>query len=578
MKKIIPLLFFVSVIALATGSYFKNGHIFSDVPSGKIVGTTTNGQLQDSGGVSITQGGTGQAVASEAFKALWPAINLGDLIYSNGSGYPLRLNIGSSGKVLTSSGGVPTWAAAVGGVTSINSDSTAAQVITGSNNISASTTGGTTTVNGTLLAPKAAPAFSTSLTCSYATASTVPYLDASKNLVSSSVTPTELGYVSGVTSSIQTQINSKGAAPSGTTGLHPKFTSSSAIGNSQWGDGTNGEYQFQNYTAAKGTAAAPLLDLKPGTGVGLYTDSSANLYGSVNGAAAFESDGNVFKMFSGGDTTNYVGFSYTDSEIIRQIAYGSNVDVFHTQCSSGKTVCTWFLGPTGVDLLEFQSQTNTATGNEHLTEIAQNGVANTHALTFTRRGHGFGTNSLPLNALTVVANADVTNVVGTTTVNGSTTITGSGTSFVMDFGIGDFISVSSAASTYARITAIASATSMTVDTALGNGSSQTMNKKQAIQSWQNSAGTVLAEIDPNGKVGCRSGVTCGTSTCNGTTEVTVTTASVGTGTIILLTEQATGGTPLGVTYVSSRSAGTSFGFKCAATDTSTIGWSLLEPR
>lgn len=39
------------------------------------------------------------------------------------------------------------------------------------------------------------------------TASTVPYLNASKELVSSAVTPTELGYVSGVTSAIQTQIN-----------------------------------------------------------------------------------------------------------------------------------------------------------------------------------------------------------------------------------------------------------------------------------------------------------------------------------------------------------------------------------
>lgn len=40
------------------------------------------------------------------------------------------------------------------------------------------------------------------------TASTVPYLDANKKLASSSVTPTELNYLSGVTSSIQTQLNS----------------------------------------------------------------------------------------------------------------------------------------------------------------------------------------------------------------------------------------------------------------------------------------------------------------------------------------------------------------------------------
>lgn len=41
------------------------------------------------------------------------------------------------------------------------------------------------------------------------TATTVPYLDASKQLTSSSVTPTELGYVSGVTSAIQTQFSGK---------------------------------------------------------------------------------------------------------------------------------------------------------------------------------------------------------------------------------------------------------------------------------------------------------------------------------------------------------------------------------
>jgi hypothetical protein len=43
----------------------------------------------------------------------------------------------------------------------------------------------------------------------YATATTVPYIDASKNLISSSVTPTELGYLSGVTSAIQTQLDAK---------------------------------------------------------------------------------------------------------------------------------------------------------------------------------------------------------------------------------------------------------------------------------------------------------------------------------------------------------------------------------
>lgn len=47
------------------------------------------------------------------------------------------------------------------------------------------------------------------MTLSGLTASTVPYLDASKVLTSSAVTPTELGYLSGVTSAIQTQLDGK---------------------------------------------------------------------------------------------------------------------------------------------------------------------------------------------------------------------------------------------------------------------------------------------------------------------------------------------------------------------------------
>jgi hypothetical protein len=51
--------------------------------------------------------------------------------------------------------------------------------------------------------------FTTAPRFSSTTANTVPYLDVNKDLLSSAVTPTELGYSSGVTSSIQTQINSK---------------------------------------------------------------------------------------------------------------------------------------------------------------------------------------------------------------------------------------------------------------------------------------------------------------------------------------------------------------------------------
>ena len=50
------------------------------------------------------------------------------------------------------------------------------------------------------------------LTYTSLTANTVPYIDGAKVLASSSVTPTELGYVSGVTSAIQSQIDGKQAS------------------------------------------------------------------------------------------------------------------------------------------------------------------------------------------------------------------------------------------------------------------------------------------------------------------------------------------------------------------------------
>lgn len=63
------------------------------------------------------------------------------------------------------------------------------------------------------------------------TATTVPYLDANKKLVSSAVTPTELGYVSGVTSAVQTQINAKAptASPTFSGTITTPLTASRAL-------------------------------------------------------------------------------------------------------------------------------------------------------------------------------------------------------------------------------------------------------------------------------------------------------------------------------------------------------------
>lgn len=65
-------------------------------------------------GTGITGGGTSGAVTITNDMATTITTN-GDLIYGTGSGTYTRRGIGSTGQVLTVSGGVPTWATASGG-------------------------------------------------------------------------------------------------------------------------------------------------------------------------------------------------------------------------------------------------------------------------------------------------------------------------------------------------------------------------------------------------------------------------------------------------------------------------------
>jgi len=82
-------------------------------------------------------------------------------------------------------------------------------------------------------APSTSPTFATSITGSYLTASEILITDGSKNIVSAAVATypslTELTYVKGVTSAIQTQLNAKAATLSGTINEIAYFDSSSTI-------------------------------------------------------------------------------------------------------------------------------------------------------------------------------------------------------------------------------------------------------------------------------------------------------------------------------------------------------------
>lgn len=91
-----------------------------------------------SGTAAVAQGGTGQVTAAAAFNALSPITTTGDMIYSPSGATSQRLAVGSSGNVLTVSGGVPAWAppATSGTVTAVS--------VASANGFAGSSSGGAT--------------------------------------------------------------------------------------------------------------------------------------------------------------------------------------------------------------------------------------------------------------------------------------------------------------------------------------------------------------------------------------------------------------------------------------------------
>jgi hypothetical protein len=69
---------------------------------------TAAGTITASGTTAIAHGGTSATTAIAAFNALAPTTTSGDLIYRTSTGN-VRLGIGSSGQLLTASGGLPVW-------------------------------------------------------------------------------------------------------------------------------------------------------------------------------------------------------------------------------------------------------------------------------------------------------------------------------------------------------------------------------------------------------------------------------------------------------------------------------------
>lgn len=152
------------------------------------------------------------------------------------------------------------------------------------------------------------------------TATTVPYFDASKQLVSSAVTPTELGYVSGVTSAIQTQIDAAGGTITALTGdvtasgsgsvtasigsgviVDADVNASAAIDASKLADGTVSSTELQ-YINSLSSNAQTQIDAIDFDSVSPMTTSGDIIYGGASGTGtrlAKGTDAQVLTLTSG---------------------------------------------------------------------------------------------------------------------------------------------------------------------------------------------------------------------------------------------------------------------------------------
>ena len=152
------------------------------------------------GTVAIGNGGTGQTTAANAFKALSPLTTAGDIIFENATPTPARLPIGSTGNVLTVSGGLPVWAAPAtsGTVTSVNVSGGTTGLTTSGGPITSS---GTITLAGTLVAANGGTG---QTTVTYAPGTTAGFIATSGQLGFTDASSGAAGYVGEVLSTSAT--------------------------------------------------------------------------------------------------------------------------------------------------------------------------------------------------------------------------------------------------------------------------------------------------------------------------------------------------------------------------------------
>lgn len=165
-------------------------------------------------------------------------------------------------------------------------------------------------------------------------------------------------------------------------------------------------------------------------------------------------------------------------------------------------------------------------------------------------GSATGDTNLYRSAADTLKTDDALLVAGTLGVTGATTLSSTLASGAL--------TVTGAASTTTSVTAGTTVTATLGDITATNGNIVASTAGKGLQ----------VKTGSNAKAG--------TATANGSTAVTVSTTAVTANSMIFLGGQTPAGTP-SAPYLFAVTPGTSFQFKCAASDTGTIAWMIVEP-
>lgn len=212
-----------------------------------------------------------------------------------------------------------------------------------------------------------------------------------------------------------------------------------------------------------------------------WARTSANVWDFV------QSNNRLFRLDNGvtfydpASVTRNINYSFSTTAAFLSLVGGIKEHVF-TSSSTADTIVSIANTSSGGDTWSFYSS-GSASGQGGPGDFSLRNSSLTPININTKAAMLLGAPSVGTdgkrNAVTCIG-LNTTGIGGTTTANATTSITGSGTAFNTSLGLGDRIALSSATSTLATVTAVASNTSATVDIALGNGTSQTINRRRAI--------------------------------------------------------------------------------------------------